>query len=152
MRAVSYTLRQGIPSNYLLQLALGTTMNILTHSITSGCIGHALMHSYQWKALNRLRTQVGRSIVNMLKWGFSNEQETCDCGIRQTMQHILVCPMMDTVCSPQRLMAIGIDLKDIRLQLEGQEWWWPHHMTEITFRTTNHLQFYMPTNEDSYHP
>ena len=49
-----------------------------------------------WKALNRLRSQVGRSRVNMLKWGFSNEQETCDCGIRQTMQHLLVCPMMDT--------------------------------------------------------
>ena len=65
-----------------------------------------------WKALNRLRTQVGRSRVNMLKWGFSNEQETCDCGIRQTMQHLLVCPMMDTACSPQDLatangIAIG---------------------------------------------
>ena len=51
-----------------------------------------------WKALNRLRTQVGRSRVNMLKWGFDNEQKTCDCGIRQTMQHRLVCPMMDTAC------------------------------------------------------
>ena len=64
-----------------------------------------------WKAL-RLRTQVGRSSVNMLKWGFSNEPETCDCGIRQTMQHLLVCPMMDTACSPQDLttandIAIG---------------------------------------------
>ena len=29
-----------------------------------------------WKALNRLRTKVGRSRVNMLKWGFSNAQET----------------------------------------------------------------------------
>ena len=35
-----------------------------------------------WKAFNRLRTQVGRSRVNMLKWGFSNETETCDCGIK----------------------------------------------------------------------
>ena len=65
-----------------------------------------------WKALNRLRTQVGRSRVNMLKWGFSNEQESCDGGIRQTMQHLLVCPMMDTTCSPQDLttssdIAIG---------------------------------------------
>ena len=65
-----------------------------------------------WKALNRLRTQVGRSRVNMLKSGFSAEQETCDCGIRQTMQHLLVCPMMDTACSPQDLttandIAIG---------------------------------------------
>ena len=62
-----------------------------------------------WKALNRLRTQVGRSRVNMLKWGFSNEQDTCDCGIRQPMQHLLVCPMMDTFCSHHYLtMANGI--------------------------------------------
>ena len=53
-----------------------------------------------WMALNRLRTHVGRSRrVNILKWGFSNEAETCDCGIRQTMQHLLVCPMMNTACS-----------------------------------------------------
>ena len=56
-----------------------------------------------WKALNRLRTQVGRSRVNMSKWGYSNETETCACGIRQTMQHLLVCPMMNTACSPQDL-------------------------------------------------
>ena len=31
-----------------------------------------------WKPLNRLRTQVGRSRVNMLNWDFSNEPETCD--------------------------------------------------------------------------
>ena len=65
-----------------------------------------------WKALNRLRTQVGRSRVNMSKWGYSNETETCDGGIRQTMQHLLVCPMMHTACSPQDLttandIAIG---------------------------------------------
>ena len=65
-----------------------------------------------WKALNRLRTQVGRSRVNMSMWGYSNETETCDCGIRQTMQHLLVCPMMDTACSPQDMttandIAIG---------------------------------------------
>ena len=54
-----------------------------------------------WKALNRLRMQVGRSRVNMLKWGFSNEPETCDCGITQTKLQLLVCPMMDTACSPQ---------------------------------------------------
>ena len=44
--------------------------------------------------------------------GFSNGQETCDCGNRLTMQHLLVCPMMDTVCSHQDLttandIAIG---------------------------------------------
>ena len=30
-----------------------------------------------WKALNRLRAQVGLPRVNVLKWGLSNEQETC---------------------------------------------------------------------------
>ena len=65
-----------------------------------------------WKALNRLRTQVGRSRVNMSKWGYSDETETCDCDIRQTMQHLLVCPMMNTACSTQDMttangIAIG---------------------------------------------
>ena len=65
-----------------------------------------------WKALNRLRTQVDRTRVHMSKWGYSNETETCDCGIRQTMQHLLVCPMMDTSCSLRDLttahgIAIG---------------------------------------------
>ena len=43
--------------------------------------------------------------VNIFKYGHSNEPETCDSGIRQTMQHLLVCPMMDTTCSPQDLTA-----------------------------------------------
>ena len=58
-----------------------------------------------WKALNRLRTQVGRARVNMPKWRYSNETDTCDCGIRQTMQHLLVCPMMSTARSIQDLIT-----------------------------------------------
>ena len=82
-----------------------------------------------WKALNRLRTQVGRSRVNMLKWGFSNEQETCDCGIRQTMQHLLVCPMMDTACSPQDLTTANDIAIGCARHWEGTIWqtyysWW----------------------------
>ena len=56
-----------------------------------------------WKALNWVRTQVGRSRVNMLV-GNLNEPGTCHCGLRQTMQHLLVCPMMDTACSTQDLI------------------------------------------------
>ena len=87
-----------------------------------------------WKALNRLRTQVGRSRVNMLKWGFSNEPETCDCGIRQTMQHLLVCPhdghclLSPKACqrlttSPSAVPGIGRAQfnRHIRLLVEGQE-------------------------------
>ena len=82
-----------------------------------------------WKALNLLRTQVGRSRVNMLKWGFSNEQETCDCGIMHTMQHLLVCPMMNTACSPQDpTMSNGIAIGCTR-RWQGTIWptcdsWW----------------------------
>ena len=82
-----------------------------------------------WKALNRLRTQVGRSRVNMLKWGFSTEPETCDCGIRQTMQHLLVCPMMDTACSPQDLTTANDIAIGCARHWEGTIWltydsWW----------------------------
>ena len=59
-----------------------------------------------WEALNRLHKQFCRSRMNMLKWRYSNEPETCDCGIRQTIQHLLICPMMNTACSTrQRLMT-----------------------------------------------
>ena len=81
-------------------------------SVTTHFSYPSVLYWTTWKALNRLRTQVGRSRVNMSKWGYSNETETCDCGIRQTMQHLLVCPMMNTACSPQDLttandIAIG---------------------------------------------
>ena len=71
------------------------------------------------KTLNRLRTQVGWSRVNMLKCGFSNEQETCDCCIRQTMQHLLVCPTMDTACSPQDLTTANDIAIDCARHWEG---------------------------------
>ena len=84
-----------------------------------------------WKALNRLRrpTQVGLSRVNMLKWGFSSAAETCDCGIRPTMQHLLVCPMMNTACSTHDLTtANGIAIGCAR-RWDGTSWrtcvfWW----------------------------
>ena len=39
--------------------------------------------------------------VRPVKSEYSNETETCDCGIRHTMKHLPVCPMMNTACSPQ---------------------------------------------------
>ena len=85
-----------------------------------------------WKALNRLRTQVGRSRVNMLKWGFSNEQETCDwhqadhatpTGLPHD-GHCLLSPRPDTgVRHRHRLCQAlgGHGLTNIRLLVEGQE-------------------------------
>ncbi|KAJ8266277.1 hypothetical protein GJAV_G00128590 [Gymnothorax javanicus] len=43
-----------------------------------------------WKALNRLRTDVGRCKANLMKWGFS-ETDSCECGEIQTMAHQLKC-------------------------------------------------------------
>ena len=82
-----------------------------------------------WKALNRLRTQVDRSRLNMLKWGLSNEQVPCDLGIRQTMQHLRVCPMMDTACSPQDLTTANGIAIDCARHWDGTIWrtydcWW----------------------------
>ena len=62
------------------------------------------------------------------KWGYSNETETCDCGIRQTMQHLLVCPMMNTACSTHDVAtANGIAIGCVR-HWAGMIWlkcdWW----------------------------
>ena len=72
--------------------------------------------------------QKGR-IVNMSKWGYSNETDTCDCGIRQTVQHnILVYPMLNTAYSTQDLtMTNGIAIGCAR-HWEGTillkcDWW-----------------------------
>ena len=70
-------------------------------------------------------------IVNVLKWGFSNEQETCDCGIRQTMHATPTgLPHDDTVCSPQDLpTANGIAIGSAGIggggaRFEGHDSWW----------------------------
>jgi len=31
----------------------------------------------------------------MLNWRYSNDCDNCDCGDRQTMQHILICELME---------------------------------------------------------
>ena len=106
-----------VPNNYLLEpLDARVHLNI---SADEQLPAGAENPWTTWKALNRLRTQVGRSRVNMLKWGFSNEEETCDCGIRQTMQHLLVCPMMDTACSPQDLTTANDIAIDCARHWEG---------------------------------
>ena len=54
--------------------------------------------------LSRVRVSV-RPIIFLIREkhsktiGFSNQPETCDCGTRQTIQHLLVSDMMITACS-----------------------------------------------------
>ena len=43
-----------------------------------------------WKALNCLRTSVGRWKANIMKWSIS-ETDRCKCSEVQTMVHLLTC-------------------------------------------------------------
>ena len=47
-----------------------------------------------WRALNRLRTGVGRA---KRRWGFLNDAQSveCDCGEPHTMGHLLSCRLLD---------------------------------------------------------
>ena len=55
-----------------------------------------------WRALNRIRAGVGRCRVNRKRWGFSNNDQ-CDCGTTQTMEHLLSCPNCPVSCTMQDL-------------------------------------------------
>lgn len=57
-----------------------------------------------WRSLNRLRRGVARCRSNLLKWGYSNDEEQCDCGQTQSPENLLICPKMGEVCTEQDLM------------------------------------------------
>ena len=58
-----------------------------------------------WKSLNRLRMGMGRSKNNLSKWGYADTADTaCECGTpKQTMQHLLRCPLLENECSLEDL-------------------------------------------------
>ena len=57
-------------------------------------------------------------------WGYSNEPETCDCDIRQTMKLLLVCPMTDTACSTRNLSKASCIATGCARHCEGTIWHW----------------------------
>jgi hypothetical protein len=59
-----------------------------------------------WKALNRLRTGVGRSKDNLQKWGIrpGNSNVLCECGTVQTTQHMTQCSLCPASCTEEDLM------------------------------------------------
>ncbi|KAJ8712151.1 hypothetical protein PYW07_004993 [Mythimna separata] len=69
--------------------------------------GHELQWPV-WKALNRLRTQVGRCKHNLAKWGFKDPSDTqCECGASvQNMSHTLECPKCPNTCTLEDLMSV----------------------------------------------
>lgn len=57
-----------------------------------------------WKSLNRLRSGVGRSKINLAKWGYIKEDSIqCDCGEDQTVKHMLQCRLCPTFCTEDEL-------------------------------------------------
>ena len=65
----------------------------------------------EWRCLNRLRTQVGRSKVNLKKWGYLDGDDRCECGAQQTMAHLLECPCLDEACGPSDLAVYNTAAK-----------------------------------------
>ena len=53
-----------------------------------------------WKTLNQLRSGVGCTKANLIKWGYHSGNPLCNCGTEtQTMEHLLQCPLLKTPCS-----------------------------------------------------
>ena len=61
-----------------------------------------------WKTLNRLRSGVGRTRANLIKWGYHTGDPSCNCGTEtQTMEHLLQCPLLKTPCSCEDLSTFN---------------------------------------------
>ena len=61
-----------------------------------------------WRAINRLRTGVGRSKTVMTRWGYLDDAQSVDydCGEPQTMAHLLSCCLLDEACTANDLAAM----------------------------------------------
>ena len=61
-----------------------------------------------WRALNRLRTEVGRAKTVMRRWGYLDDAQSvdCDCGEPQTMTHLLSCRLLDEACTADDLATV----------------------------------------------
>ena len=61
-----------------------------------------------WRALNRLRTGVGRAKTVMRRWGYLDDAQSvvCYCGEPQTMAHLLSCCLLDEACTADDLATV----------------------------------------------
>ena len=66
-----------------------------------------------WRALNRLRTGVGRAKTVMRRWGYLDDAQSvdCDCGEPQTMAHLLSCRLLDEACTADDLATVTVRAK-----------------------------------------
>ena len=59
-----------------------------------------------WRAINRLRTGVGRAKTVMRRWGYLDDDQSVDCGEPQTMAHLLSCRLLDEACTADNLATV----------------------------------------------
>ena len=61
-----------------------------------------------WRAINRLRTGVGRAKTMMRRWGYLDDAQSvdCDCGEPQTMAHLLSYRLLDEACMADDLATV----------------------------------------------
>ena len=61
-----------------------------------------------WRALNRLRTGVGRAKTVMRRWGYLDDAQSvdCDCGEPRTMAHLLPCRLLDEACAADDMATV----------------------------------------------
>ena len=71
-----------------------------------------------WRAVNRLRTGVGRAKTVMRRWGYLDDAQSvdCDCGEPQTMAHLLSCRLLDEVSTADDLATVT-ERADMRPQV-----------------------------------
>ena len=61
-----------------------------------------------WRALNRLRTRVGRAKTVMRRWVYLHDAQSvdCDCGEPHTMALLLSCSLLDEACTAGDLATV----------------------------------------------
>ena len=61
-----------------------------------------------WRALNRLRTGVGRAKTVTRRWVYLDDAQSvdCDCGESQTMAHLFSCRLLDEACAADDLATM----------------------------------------------
>ena len=72
-----------------------------------------------WRAINRLRTGVGRAKTMMRRWGYLDDAQSvdCDCGEPQTMAHLFSCRLLDEACTADDLATMTERGKGMRPQV-----------------------------------